>query len=217
MRSKSSLIAFDLDGTLVDSAPDLAHAVDYALERAGLARAGEELTRNWIGGGVEKLVLRALQHTLAAEPARALFDSAFADFSSHYIENLFVDSRLYPGIETTLDTLAVRDLALGCITNKRSIYAERLLRQAGIRDHFSILFGGDSFEQKKPHPRQLLEAAARIGTTPERSLLVGDSRTDLDAAAAAGFDFVWVSYGYGKLDQADLVKIDYLPELLEIL
>ena len=97
MRSENRLIAFDLDGTLVDSAPDLAHAVDYALEQAGFARAGVALTRDWIGGGVEKLVQRALQHTLSAEPSPDLFDSAFADFSNYYIENLFVDSRLYPG------------------------------------------------------------------------------------------------------------------------
>ncbi len=220
MRAETELIAFDLDGTLVDSAPDLARAVDHALEHSGLPPPGEALTRGWIGDGVETLVSRALENAVGAESSAELFDNAFAAFSRYYLGHLFVASELYAGAAKTLQTLSTRGYTVCCVTNKRLRYTESLLQQAGILEYFDMIVGGDSLERKKPHPAQLWAAADRVGIARSRSLLVGDSVTDRDAANAAGFGFIWAAYGYGKggdLSGESTTRIDRLTDLLELL
>jgi len=194
VRGSIELVCFDLDGTLVDSAPDISRALGCALEAVGLPAPTEEQTRGWIGDGIEKLLSRALADAGASE--QRVFRTALAAFHDHYSRNLFDFSRLYPGVEEVLESLAADGLRLGCITNKRSDYAAAMLEQAGIDRRFELVFGGDSFSEKKPHPRQLIEAAARVGTDPRNCIMVGDSDTDSRAAAAAGFTFIWASFGY---------------------
>jgi phosphoglycolate phosphatase len=206
---KVKLLALDLDGTLVDSAPDIAHCLGLALEAIGYAVPGEARTRAWIGDGLETLLTRAIAHGSGErhEPtvdAAARYQAALAAFLQCYAENLFVRSRLYPGVAATLDDFRARGFTLCCITNKRMSFSEPLLAQAGVLDHFALLLGGDSLPEKKPSPMPLNFAAERLGIEPSAATLVGDSHQDLRAARAAGYGFVLASYGYGKVDETEL-------------
>lgn len=215
------LLALDLDGTLVDSAPDLAHCVDSALAAVGLPPAGEKLTRSWVGNGIENLLARALQHGLQTTPERAMTERALAAFSACYQINLFNRSRLYPGVAETLDTFREQGLRLCCITNKRLAFAEGLLREAELFEHFEFVVGGDSLAQKKPHPEQLLFASERTDVAPANSALVGDSEHDYGAARRANFTFIWAAYGYRTritaIDDDTIVGIDCFAKLTELL
>lgn len=222
MRAGTELIAVDLDGTLVDSAPDIAHCVGAALESLGFAAPGEARTRGWIGDGIEQLIARALARareasgratTLGRDPLHA---DALHAFLECYAQNLFVRSRLYPGVTATLDALRRRGLRLCCITNKRIAFSEALLAQAGIRDRFELVLGGDSLLEKKPSPLPLTFAAAELGVAPERAALVGDSIQDLRSARAAGFAFVWATYGYCAIDDADLAAAPRIERFAEL-
>ncbi|HUQ53897.1 MAG TPA: HAD-IA family hydrolase [Gammaproteobacteria bacterium] len=206
---KVKLLALDLDGTLVDSAPDIAHCLGSALEAIGYAAPGEARTRVWIGDGLETLIARAIAHgtggqvesTIASE---ARHQAALTAFLSCYADNLFTRSRLYPGVLPVLDELRERGLRLCCITNKRFAFSQELLVQAGIRDRFELLLGGDSLPEKKPSPLPLTTAAESLGVEPRTAILVGDSHQDLRAARAAGYGFVLADYGYGKIDETEL-------------
>ena len=202
------LLAIDLDGTLVDSAPDIAHCLGAALEAIGYTPPGEARTRVWIGDGLEALLSRAIAHAGGErEPtasSEARHKAALAAFLACYRDNLFVRSRLYPGVVETLDALRARGLKLCCVTNKRYAFSHELLVEAGIRDYFEPLLGGDSLPEKKPSPLQLKVAAQTLGVAPSAAVLVGDSHQDLRAARAAGYGFVLASYGYGKIDETEL-------------
>ena len=214
-----SLICFDLDGTLVDSAPDLCLALGAALNALGLERPTERQTRSWIGDGVENLLRRALAH--AGSTDNQNFRSALDAFHVSYMQNLFNRSVLYPDAKVVLQRLQHDGHRLCCITNKRFEYAQELLVRADIAAAFEFVFGGDTFEQKKPHPRQLLEAAARTGVESGNCVMVGDSDTDSDAAAAAGYRFFWAAWGYcpalKNRAPADTMRIAQLADLPEVL
>ncbi len=199
------LLAVDLDGTLVDSAPDIAHCLGSALAAVGVAPPGERRTRLWIGDGLETLIARALGSGTVPDPALARERQriVLAAFLDCYRHNLFERSRLYPDAAETLDTLRRRGLTLCCITNKRLEFSEGVLRQAGIRDRFDLVLGGDSLPEKKPSPLPLTSAAATFGVSPAAAALVGDSHQDLKAARAAGYSFIWATYGYGKVDETE--------------
>ncbi len=208
------LLAVDLDGTLVDSAPDIAHCLGSALEAVGYTRPGEARTRVWIGDGLETLISRALEHAghtetpTAKSPtfatAEARHRAALDAFLVCYRDNLYVRSRLYPDAVATLDELRGRGIQLCCITNKRYSFSEQLLRDAGVLDRFELLLGGDSLPEKKPSPLPLNVAAEKLGVAATTAALVGDSHQDLRAARSAGYAFVLASYGYGKIDETEL-------------
>ncbi len=202
------LLAIDLDGTLVDSAPDIAHCLGAALESIGYPAPGEARTRAWIGDGLETLIARAISHgglpreaTVTGEARHA---AALAAFLACYRDNLFVRSRLYPGVVETLDELLAAGVRLCCITNKRYAFSQELLLQAGIRERFELLLGGDSLAEKKPSPLPLTVAAETLRVPAAAATLVGDSHQDLRAARAAGYGFVLASFGYGKIDETEL-------------
>ncbi|HEX6995097.1 MAG TPA: HAD-IA family hydrolase [Gammaproteobacteria bacterium] len=218
--SKASIevLAFDLDGTLVDSVPDLNYCLGEAFESLGLARSTEADTRDWVGDGVEELVRRGLERSVPPSEAEALLSTAIERFSACYARNLFVRTRLYPGVAETLDVLRARGVRLACVTNKRLRFAEALLDQAGLRERFELVLGGDSVAERKPSPMLLDEAAARLGITPDVAAYVGDSYHDMHAAQAARWRFVWASYGYRRIPRDELVAaltIDAMPELAE--
>jgi phosphoglycolate phosphatase len=224
--AKTKLLAVDLDGTLVDSAPDIAHCLGVALEAVGFDTPGEARTRIWIGDGLETLIARALA---AADERRSGTPSppseratgerqaeALAAFLACYRHNLFRRSRLYPGAEVTLDALLARGVRLCCITNKRIAFSESLLEQAGVRDRFELVLGGDSLAEKKPSPLPLVTAAEALGVEPASATLVGDSHQDLRSARAAGFGFVLAAYGYGKVDAAELGSSPRIERLAQL-
>ena len=219
---KPKMILFDLDGTLVDSVPDLAAAIDGMMRHLGLPERGETAVRHWVGNGVQNLVGRALTNSMAANPDPELFAQALPIFMQLYGENTSGNSRLYNGVAEILAILHTQPkLLLGCVTNKAEQFTLPLLQQLGIRDYFAIVVSGDSLPEKKPHPLPLLYAAERLGVTPAESLMVGDSKSDVQAARAAGFPIICTSYGYNHGEdirhyQPDAV-VDCLLELKSLL
>lgn len=218
---RPKMILLDLDGTLVDSVPDLAYSVDVMLERLGLPKRGEAQVRRWVGNGVERLVGRALTGTMDGAPDPALFERALPLFMEIYAANTSARSVLYPGVREGLDYLRAAGYRLGCVTNKPGRFTEPLLRALGIRDYFELVVSGDTLSRKKPDPEPLLHAARHFGVRPDEALMVGDSVSDVKAARAAGFRVVCVSYGYNhgmdiRAAQPDAV-IDSLVQLRELL
>jgi len=190
------MILIDVDGTLVDSVPDLAFCVDAMMERLGRPPRGEAAVRNWVGNGVERLVRRALIGQLDGEPDEADFERALPIFLALYRENTSQRSMLYPGVRDGIDYLKAAGYALGCVTNKAGQFTEPLLRALGVIDDFGIVVSGDSLPRKKPDPLPLLHAAEHFGVRPADALMIGDSVSDVKAARAAGFGIVCMSYGY---------------------
>jgi phosphoglycolate phosphatase len=193
---RPKMILIDLDGTLVDSVPDLAYCVDVMMVRLGREPRGEAAVRNWVGNGVERLVRRALVGQLEGDPPDADFDHAYPIFLDLYAENTSERSILYPGVREGLDWLRSAGYPLGCVTNKAAQFTLPLLRDLGVYDHFGLVISGDSLPRKKPDPMPLLHATAHFGVAPGDALMVGDSVSDVKAARAAGFGIVCMSYGY---------------------
>jgi len=190
------MILIDVDGTLVDSVPDLAYCVDELMKALDRPVHGEAKVRNWVGNGVERLVRRALIGQLDGEPPDADYARAYPIFLELYAENTSKRSRLYPGIREGIDWLKSQGYLLGCVTNKAAQFTLPLLEDLGVRDDFAIVVSGDTLPVKKPDPAPLLHAAQHFGVTPAESLMVGDSVSDVKAARAAGFQIVCMSYGY---------------------
>jgi len=190
------LVGLDLDGTLVDSAPDLAHALGRALEALSLPPPTEQQTRTWIGDGIETLIARALTDAIGSPADAVTLTTALAAFDECYGREFFVRSTLYPTVIPTLQRLREAGLKTACITNKRIAFAEPLLRSAGLMPWLDLVYGGDSFASKKPAPDQLNAAAKHFGVRPEQAVHIGDSPNDLDAARSAGWSFLFATYGY---------------------
>ncbi|MGA9852550.1 MAG: phosphoglycolate phosphatase [Gammaproteobacteria bacterium] len=214
------LVAFDLDGTLVDSVPDIAHAVDTMVRELDLPPPGIGKVREWVGDGVRRLVKRALTGVLDGEPDAALYRRGFEAFRRAYGTHLAVDTRLYPGVREVLDHLQRADIRMACITNKSAEFTEPLLDALGIRSYFGVVLSGDSLTQRKPDPLPLLHAARHFKIVPAQACMVGDSVNDLQAARAAGFRAIGVRYGYGgdlsaARPDAMLNSLTELPPLLE--
>jgi phosphoglycolate phosphatase len=193
---RPEMVLIDVDGTLVDSVPDLAYCVDAMMRELGMPARGEQSVRRWVGNGVERLVKRALLDRLEGEPDEALFAEALPVFEALYRENTSKRSCLYPGVNEALDFLRNTGVRMGCVTNKASQFTLPLLGDLGVRDYFEIVICGDTVERKKPDPMPLLEAAKQLRTEPRSSLMLGDSMSDVKAARAAGFRIVCMSYGY---------------------
>ena len=193
---KPELVLIDVDGTLVDSVPDLAFCVDAMMDQLGEAAHGEIKVRDWVGNGVERLVRRALIGELDGEPDEALFTKAYPIFLDLYAANTSARSTLYNGVLEGLAYLKGAGYKLGCVTNKAEQFTLPLLKHMGIVDDFSIVISGDSLAKKKPDPMPLLHAAGFFGVKPTQSLMLGDSMSDVKAARAAGFQIICMTYGY---------------------
>nr|CAA6826275.1 MAG: Phosphoglycolate phosphatase (EC [uncultured Thiotrichaceae bacterium] len=191
------MVLIDVDGTLVDSVPDLAWCVDETMKVCGMPVRGESAVREWVGNGVQRLVERALTNDLNGTPDAEAFECAMPVFMALYAENTSKRSCLYDGVSEGLDYLASVDgLKVGCVTNKAAQFTHPLLKDMGIFDRFEIVISGDTLTEKKPHPLPLLHAAEQLGVKPENSLMLGDSKSDVKAARAAGFQIICMSYGY---------------------
>jgi phosphoglycolate phosphatase len=190
------LIIFDLDGTLVDSLPDLVHAVNAAMAEYGFPAVSAAQVVPWIGRGSRVLLESALRHHgLNTSAADFDFDVAFARFMEHYGRHLTGDSRLYPDVAATLERLIPR-YTLAVCTNKPSRFVAPLLEHFGIRERFSALVGGDSLSERKPSPAPLLYLARHFGVEPADCAMVGDSTHDVQAARAAGMTVAGMRHGY---------------------
>jgi phosphoglycolate phosphatase len=194
--NKPAMVLIDVDGTLVDSVPDLAYCVDEMMKQLDMPTHGEAKVRNWVGNGVERLVRRALIGKLEGEPDEDLYDRAYPVFLELYSENTSKRSCLYPGVKEGLEYLKGEGYKMGCVTNKAAQFTEPLLKDLGVADYFSIIISGDTLPEKKPDPMPLLHAAKFFNVPPEQALMIGDSISDVKAARAAGFHIVCMTYGY---------------------
>lgn len=194
--NKPDLILIDVDGTLVDSVPDLSYCVDEMMKALAMPERGEALVRQWVGNGVERLVMRALTNTMDGEPEQELYEKALAIFRELYAENTCKRSHLYDGVLVGLEYLKKSGYRLGCVTNKAAEFTLPILSDLGIRDFFEVIICGDDTARKKPDPLPLLTAAQRLSINPDKSLMLGDSQSDVKAARAAGFQILCMSYGY---------------------
>lgn len=211
----------DVDGTLVDSVPDLSYCVDELMVSMGKEKWGEAQVRHWVGNGVPKLVERSLTGELEGAVDKTEFDKAYPIFLDLYAANTSGRSCLYDGVKEGLAHLKSQGYTLGCVTNKAEQFTHPLLKDLGIFDEFEIVISGDTLAKKKPDPLPLLHAAKHFGVEPQDSMMLGDSISDVKASRAAGFEIICMSYGYNhgndiRDTNPDLV-IDSMAELKDYL
>ncbi|MCW7551213.1 phosphoglycolate phosphatase [Endozoicomonas gorgoniicola] len=194
------LIMYDLDGTLVDSVPDLAISIDAMLDDLNLPKAGEDKVRLWVGNGIPSLVKRALVDDMAGDQPgivnREVFVKAYDSFKHHYAIEVGQHSHLYPGVKDFLQAMADKGVKQAVVTNKSEIFTEKLLKLMGIDHFFEISLGGDSLDEQKPHPLPLLHAIEKAEASLDTALMIGDSSNDIKAARAAGVKVIALPYGY---------------------
>lgn len=220
-------VAFDLDGTLVDSAPGLTAAVDNALYALELPMAGEERVVTWIGNGADVLIQRALtwarqeRATLRAAQGKPSVDHDDIPqaeqqailrklFDRYYGEVAEEGSFLFPAVADTLGALHAKGLPLALVTNKPTPFVAPILSSLDIAKYFTVVIGGDDIKNKKPHPEPLLMVAEKLGLAPAELLFVGDSRNDIQAAKAAGCCSIGLTYGYNYGEPISLSEPDYI-------
>jgi len=189
-------LAFDLDGTLVDSAPGLAEAIDRTLNDLNLPLAGLERVSTWIGNGADIMMSRAMTYALGREPQPHEQHDARALFDNHYADTVDSGSTLFPQVKQTLAALQATGLPLAIVTNKPTPFVAPLLQSLGIAEAFSLIIGGDDVPVKKPHPAAIFLVLGTFGVLPDQLLFVGDSRNDIQAAQAAGVPNIGMTYGY---------------------
>ncbi|RME66955.1 MAG: phosphoglycolate phosphatase [Alphaproteobacteria bacterium] len=213
-------VIFDLDGTLVDTAPDVTRAVNYVLRSAGRRAIAPAQVRNLVGRGSRALIAEALAasgHPGASNDEVERLLPAFLDF---YGANIALESRPFAGAVDILKILSNAGVRLAVCTNKFENLSRRLLAALDLEGYFHANLGGDSLDVRKPHPRHLLAAIAAAGGRPETSAMIGDSRTDVATAKAAGVPVILVDFGYSDVPieslEADAVISHFaaLPSVL---
>ena len=207
-------VLFDLDGTLVDSAPDILNAANHTLNQLHLPSATPSQVAHWVGNGLETFIKRALTGDFNGEPDSVLLKEALASFIKFYESNVCVSSRLYRNVAATLAWLSSTGLAMAIVTNKASGCTQPLLSQLGIKHYFSSIVCGDSCEQKKPHPAQIELALQQLGLSAGHAIMVGDSAHDINAANAVNIPVIAVNYGYAQ--GADLSAMNTLAVVDDI-
>ena len=214
-------VAFDLDGTLVETLPDLHESAIRMLAQLGRPAVSEATVRACVGEGVDRLVKRLLTGESAGEPDAVLFEEAVENFRSHYASVLTRASHPFAGVVSTLQILRSRGFNLACVTNKPARFTEPLLEALGLTAYLDVVISGDSLPRKKPDPLPLLHTARAFGIEPALLLMVGDSPIDTGAARAAGCPVFCVPYGYrGSLTVQELdcdAIVPTLPDLLNLI
>ena len=211
-RAAYAAYLFDLDGTLVDTAPDLMRALNHVLGGAGLPLVDEAMTRHWVGHGVRAMLKAAFEHH-GAEMAETRIDGLFDACLAYYGEHIADHSVPYPGVVDTLDDLG-RRVPLAVVTNKPADLSERLLEALDLKRYFGAVVGRGSTRNHKPDAEPALYACERLGVQPREALFVGDSATDVKCARAAGCDVVLYRYGYNHGQDPDTLDADAVVDSL---
>lgn len=202
----------DLDGTMVDTLGDFEVVLNQVLNELALPGIDRAFVGRTVGKGSEHLI----RSTLAQVGAdAALYERAWAAYQARYEAVNGEHSEVYPGVIEGLHRLAAHGLRLACLTNKPGAFARELLRKKGLARHFAVVFGGDAFERKKPDPLPLLKTCEALGTSPARTLMVGDSSNDARAARAAGCPVVLVSYGYNHGEPVAAANADAVVDRID--
>ena len=196
------LLVFDLDGTLIDTAPDLVETLNVIFAREGLPPVPFAKARKLIGGGARAMIVRGVEaesRLLSATQIERLFD----EFIAYYTEHIADRSRPFPGLTETLDTLAQQGHRFAVCTNKLERLSVRLLQQLDLASRFAVICGQDTFGVQKPDPNVLRRTILAAGGSPERAILIGDSETDVRTAKSAGIPIVAVDFGYTERPVAE--------------
>lgn len=215
LMASSPLIVFDLDGTLVDTAPDLISALNFVLEREGVPPLPSQSARNMIGAGARRLIERGLERegrTVRADEVARMT----ADFIAYYEAHIAEESRPFDGLEAALDQLSARGFCLAVCTNKLEGLSRRLLDQLGLTARFAAICGADTFGVSKPDPAILRQTVARAGAELSASIMVGDAGTDIGVARRAGVPVIGVSFGYTDVPIAELKPDRLIHHLSEL-
>ena len=209
-----SLVTFDLDGTLVDSASDIAESVNRTLEQWSLPRVHESVILGWIGEGARMLLQQALRHAGSTLEVDAVFPS----LEAHYGDCLLRDPRVYPGVRETLEVLRQSNVRLAVCTNKPQHLIRPLLQALALEDYFECIIGGDTLPERKPSAMPLLYLVEHFGLLPTQCLMVGDSETDVLTAQAADVPMALVTYGYLRgFDPHSVEGVRVIDDLRELL
>jgi phosphoglycolate phosphatase len=198
-------VIFDLDGTMIDTAPDLIAATNYTLGVFGMEPVGEEIIEPAVGLGA-KAMLHAAMLSLGREPSKHELAEMLGHFIDYYSDNIAVRSAPFPGLEDALRTLQADGALLGICTNKLERLAVKLMKTLELDHYFSAIAGADTFPVRKPDRGHLLGTIQAVGGNPARSVMIGDSLADAKAAQSAGVPFIAVSFGYGE--PVELLKPD---------
>ncbi|HEY9269080.1 MAG TPA: phosphoglycolate phosphatase [Methylotenera sp.] len=213
-------VMFDLDGTLVHTAPEIAFALNEMLAALELPQLPQQQIEGYIGEGAQMLIRRCVTAHMQQVPDDALFEQAQALFFAHYADNV-TQSKPYEGVVETLAALQDKGLKLACVTNKPEKFTIPLLDKSGLLDFFEVVVCGDTLPKKKPDPIQLRYICAKFNVLEAEAMLVGDSLIDVAAAHAAGCYIVTVPYGYNQGKPIDHSLVDEtitsLSELLDLL
>ena len=218
-------VIVDLDGTMVDTMGDFNEALNRMLRDLSLPPIAADQAENMVGKGSEHLLRSVLKHVLAldgsAQSAIKIeehYPAAWASYQRHYLVINGQYAGVYEGVAAGLQALRARGLRLACLTNKPTSFALPLLQAKGLDGYFEKVFGGDAFERKKPDPLPLLKTCEALGTAPARTLMVGDSSNDAQAARAAGCPVVLVTYGYNHGQPVRAVDADgFVDSLAQLL
>ncbi len=192
-------LAFDLDGTLVDSIQDLANAANAMRENLGLTALPQTTLESYVGDGMSTLVHRALTEDMNQEADADLWQKGFTAFAQHYFQHIADYTRPYDGVIDGLKLLKQQSFPLVVITNKSERFAIELLKKLDLLDYFSLVLGGDSLPEKKPLPTPLIHACEVLNIQANELIMIGDSKNDILAAKAAGAIAVGVNYGYANM------------------
>ena len=221
--SNKKVILFDLDGTLINSSPDLASAVNHMLKTLDRDTFSEGVIHGWVGNGAQVLVKRALsgQSEIDVNLDSVLFEKALDIFLSFYAENLCVATVTYPNVSSTLKALKSKGYRLAIVTNKPFAFVEPILEGLKLSGLFELILGGDSLSQKKPDPMPLLHVCKTLGVAVDDCVMVGDSKNDILAANACGMQSIGVTYGYNYGEDIGVYEpsmiIDDFGDLLKFL
>lgn len=210
---RDATIVFDLDGTLVDTAPDLTNALNDALTRRGHIAISQGTIRPAVGFGARVMIEEALRRAGAAED----IDEMLTEFLVHYEANIAAESRPFPGAVASLETLAAAGAKLAVCTNKREYLSRKLLEALGLKHYFQSVAGRDTFAVSKPDPGHLTQVIALAGGVPSRAVMVGDSDVDISTAKSASVPSILVSFGYAPEAIGELAPdaiIDHFDELV---
>ena len=199
------LLIFDLDGTLIDSKQDLVQAVNAARSRMDLEPLNEETVASYVGNGAPVLIRRAMGPEASEEQCR----EALEYFYEYYREHMLDHTRLYPGVRETLDELHAAHTPMAVLTNKPVRFSRGIIDGLGIAGHFFQVYGGNSFEQKKPHPIGIEALMSEAGKQPAETLMIGDSSVDIQTARNAGIRAVGVTWGL-QPESLEQVPPDYV-------
>ena len=205
---RAPILVFDLDGTLADTAPDLLASLRAVLNSHGFRADPDPGLRDGIGHGARHLIEFALRQQGLA-PCKTTIDAMHQEFLAYYEKNICAETRAYPGLIDLLDRFAACGWRFAVCTNKPEAFSRLLLKELGLTSRFAAVCGGDTFAWRKPHPLHLIGTIETAGSCVETAIMVGDSRTDLDAARGGGIPFVGVTFGYTPVAMSELA-----PDLL---